>query len=110
MNKNLLILLGLGAVAYYVWYKNKKDKTGIKVEDIKKIDNITNDPKIVEEVVTKATDVEKGKFTNAFKKQFNIKLPANQASKAVKREAIKMQDRRYLKQRINQLEKPEVFI
>ena len=104
MNKNLLILLGLGAVAYYIWYKNQNDKKGILVEDIE------NDPKVVEAVVAKATNAEKNKYTNAFRKQFNIKLPAVQASKEVKREAFKMQDRRYAKQIMNQLEKPEVYI
>lgn len=104
MNKNLLILLGLGAVAYYIWYKNQKEKMGIKVEDIK------NDPKIVEAIVNKSTNIEKSKYTNAFRKQFNIKLPANQASKEVKKEAFKMQDNRYAKQVIKQLEKPEVYL
>jgi hypothetical protein len=104
MNKKLLVLLGIGALAYYVWYKNKKDNTGINVEDIE------NDPKVIEAVVAKATNAEKNKYTNAFKKQFNIKLPAVQASKAVKREAFKMQDKRYAKQIMNQLEKPEVYL
>ena len=104
MNKNLLILLGLGAVAYYIWYKNQNDKKGILVEDIE------NNPKVVEAVVAKATNAEKNKYTNAFRKQFNIKLPAVQASKEVKREAFKMQDKRYAKQIMNQLEKPEVYI
>ena len=104
MNKNLLILLGLGAVAYYLWYNKNKAKTGIQLEDIQ------NNPTLVDKIVKKATNVEKSKYTNAFKKQFNIKLPANQASKAVKEEAYKMQDERYLKQIVNQLEQPEVYI
>jgi broad specificity polyphosphatase/5'/3'-nucleotidase SurE len=104
MNRNLLILLGVGALAYYIWYNNKKNKTGIVVEDLK------NNPEFVEKVVTRANDVEKSKYTNAFKKKFNIKIPANQASKAVKEAAFRMQERRYAKQVDAQLEKPEVYI
>jgi preprotein translocase subunit SecA len=104
MNKKLLILLGVGALAYYVWYNNKKKKMGIVVEDIQ------NNPEFVEKVVAKANEVEKSKYTNAFLKRFNIKIPANQASKAVKEAAFKMQDRRYGKQIESQLEKPEVYL
>lgn len=104
MNKKLLILLGVGALAYYIWYNNKKSKMGIVVEDLQK------NPEFVEKVVERANEVEKSKYTNAFKKKFNIKIPANKASKAVKEAAFRMQDKRYAKQVEAQLEKPEVYI
>jgi hypothetical protein len=104
MNKNLLVILGVGALAYYVWYTNKKKNIGVNVEDIKSIDNE------VDEVVEQANKVEKSKYTNAFKKQFNIKIPAVQASESVKKMALKMQDLRYKRQVDRQLQKPPVFI
>jgi predicted negative regulator of RcsB-dependent stress response len=102
MNKNLLVILGVGGLAYYIWYMNKKTNEDIVVEDI-------NDD-VVDEVVKQATIKEKSKYTNAFKKQFNIKLPAVQASKEVKKKAFEMQDKRYARQMVRQLEKPEVFL
>ena len=102
MNKNLLVILGVGALAYYIWYMNNKKNEDIVVEDI-------ND-EVVNEVVKQATIKEKSKYTNAFKKQFNIKLPAVQASKEVKKKAFEMQDKRYARQMVRQLEKPEVFL
>jgi predicted negative regulator of RcsB-dependent stress response len=102
MNKNLLVLLGVGALAYYIWYMNKKKNEAIVVEDI-------NDD-VIDEVVKQATTKEKSKYTNAFKKQFNIKIPAVQASKEVKKKAFEMQDKRYARQMVRQLEKPEVFL
>ena len=102
MNKNLLVILGVGALAYYIWYMNNKKNEDIVVEDI-------NDD-VVNEVVKQATIKEKSKYTNAFKKQFNIKLPAVQASKEVKKKAFEMQDKRYARQMVRQLEKPEVFL
>ena len=104
MNKNLLVLLGVGALAYYVWYTNNKKNVGVKVEDIE------GDDKVINEVIEQANRVEKSKYTNAFKKQFNIKIPAVQASKEVKKKAFEMQDKRYASQVKRQLEKPEVFL
>lgn len=107
MKKNVLVLLGLGAVAYYLWYMNKKKmdaNKGIQLEDIE------NKPEVVDEIVKQATIAQKSKYTNAFRKQFNIKLPAVQASKEVKKAAIRMQDKRYARQLQRQLEKPEVDI
>jgi hypothetical protein len=104
MNKNLLIVLGLGALAYYVWYMNKQKNTGIKLEDIE------NNDELVNEIVKRATERERSKYTNAFRQQYNIKLPAIQASKEVKKAAFDMQDERYAKQVDRQLEKPEVYL
>jgi hypothetical protein len=102
MNRNLLVLLGVGALAYYVWYMNKKKNDGVKVEDI------NND--VVEEVIQQPAMIEKSKYTNAFRKQFNIKVPPIQASKDVKDMALKMQDLRYNKQMNKQRKKTPLYI
>lgn len=110
MKKNLLVLIGLGAVAYYLWYMNKKKNIankGIQLESIKNV-NKEIPVEIADEIVKQATDAQKAKYTNAFRKQFNIKLPAVQASKEVKKAAFRMQDKRYARQLQRQLEKPEV--
>jgi hypothetical protein len=104
MNKNILILLGLGAIAYYVWYKNKQKKDSIENIDI------TKNPSVVNEIVQEATNQQKSKFTNAFLKQYNIKMPPIQASKVVKDAALKMQDERYSNQIKRQLSQPKVYL
>ena len=103
MNKNIWLLLGLGGVAYYIWYMNNKKKYSID-----KID-VTKDQEKVNEIVKQANSQTKNKFTNAFLTQYNIKLPPIQASKLVKDAAFKMQDERYSNQIKRQLSQPKVY-
>jgi hypothetical protein len=103
MSKNLIIgiLLGAGALALYYSIKNKKD------------DESTNDEMSVDdknEVVEQAKNEQKSKFTNAFLTQYNIKMPPIQASKVVKDNALKMQNKRYSKQIKSQLSQPKVYL
>lgn len=97
MNKNNLIpiLVGLGIVGF-VWYKNKMKKE--------------NMPKSVEEAVAVATEKEKQNFTPAFLSQYDIVMPPNQASKAVKQAAFEMQDARTQRELIAIANKKPVFI
>jgi hypothetical protein len=122
MNRKLLIVLGVGALAYYFWYMNKKSKSvniedvksgGVKKSSVKKLipPNVMDVEEVDGEVIIREVENrEKNKYTNAFKRKFNIKIPAVQASKEVKKAAIKMQDRRYKRQLEAQLEKPELYI
>lgn len=106
-NRNIWILLGIGALAYYVWYKNKQKQDSI--DSIDSMD-IEKNPIIVNEIISEANNQQKKKFTNAFLKQYNIKMPPIQASKAVKDAAFKMQDERYSKQIREQLSQPKVYL
>jgi hypothetical protein len=104
MNKNIWLLLGLGGVAYYIWYMNNKKKDSIDNIDI------TKNQEVVDEVVQQAKNEQKNKFTNAFLLQYNIKVPPIQASKMVKDAALKRQDKRYAKQIESQLSQPKVYL
>jgi hypothetical protein len=97
MNKKTLIpvLIGLGIVGY-LWYKNKKRKESL--------------PKSVEEAVAMATEKEKQNYTPAFLAQYNIVMPPNQASKAVKQAAFEMQEAREQRELIAMENKKPVFI
>lgn len=81
MDKKLWIPIALGVgVLGYLWYrKMQKDK----MEE-------ANPDKVVE----KATEEVKNKFSPAFLMQYDVVMPPNQASKAVKAAAQKRQENR----------------
>ena len=95
-NKTLIpLLVGVGILGF-LWYKNKKRKEAM--------------PKSVEEAVMVATEKEKEKYTPAFLAQYDIVMPPNQASKAVKKAAFEMQDARTQKELIAIANKKPVYI
>ena len=104
MNKSIWLLLGIGGVAYYIWFMNNKKKDSIDNIDIMK------DEEIVNEILKQANNQQKSKFTNAFLKQYNIKMPPIQASKEVKKQAMRMEDERYSNQIKRQLSQPKVYL
>lgn len=97
MDKKFLLPLLIGAgVIGFVWYKNKKKKDAL--------------PKSVEEAVTMATEKERQNFTPAFLSQYDIVMPPNQASKAVKQAAFEMQDARTQRELIAIANKKPVYL
>jgi hypothetical protein len=81
MDKKLWIpiLLGVGVLGY-VWYRQKQKEK-----------NAQNDPSLI---VAEATQEEKKNFSPAFLAQYDIVMPPNQASKAVKAAAAERQAKR----------------
>jgi hypothetical protein len=95
-NKVLIpVLVGVGILGY-VWYK-KKQKEYVSAKN----------PKVA---VAEATKVEEKKYSPAFLAQYDIVMPPNQASKAVKEAAEKIQDNRKAREIINRAKKKPVFI
>jgi hypothetical protein len=97
MSKKALIpvLIGLGVIGF-LWYKNKKRRESM--------------PKSVEEAVSVATEKEKQNYTPAFLSQYDIVMPPNQASKAVKKAAFEMQDARTQKELVAMANKKPVYL
>lgn len=95
-NKVLIpVLIGVGILGY-VWYKKKqKEYVAAKNPDV---------------AVAEATKEEEKKYSDAFLTQYDIVMPPNQASKAVKEAAQKIQDNRKAREIINRAKKKPVFI
>jgi len=95
-NKVLIpVLIGAGILGY-VWYK-KKQKEYVAAKN----------PKVA---VAEATKSEEKKYSSAFLAQYDIVMPPNQASKAVKAAAEKLEDNRKVREIINRAKKKPVYI
>lgn len=81
MDKRLWIPILLGAgVLGYIWYRQKQKQKAAQ-----------NDPNVI---VAEATKEVQKNFSPAFLAQYDVVMPPNQASKAVKAAAMKRQENR----------------